>query len=433
MEKIPEEKVVEIIDHYLKGKSHLENAKLTGTSTGTVSNVIKRLEKALGKRELREVRKFVVQVKKLGIDLAELPSCIHLQLYLRRTGLDCKQIESSIYTQAMMAADKIPPHKAVSLLGEISHLSDTLGVSIFELPVIIAEKNAELSETTKKVEAGKKRLDEIEVSKQELLRQQMITESELLEYRKFKDTMKTYGMSDAAYLVAIIDYVAKTLGWDKERVVAELKQIAILKEDRAKIKEDVQAIEAVAERQRQTDKISALAATWFITPEQFETFLTKVKEIATAQGITDVQALAQVTIDLSLSYNEAMAHGKKLAELKSETAAAINYLETLRKIAEEHEVAGFERNFICPPLKSDTIISWLIFCKARAPHLIDELLPDLKAYAGLRFEEASLVREYKKSGVKSPSLDAKMQERKAIEEKLQKQFEVPFDSMGPSS
>jgi hypothetical protein len=258
--KIPENMQQTVIRLWLDGKSRNYIARTCGVGEGTVSNIISDLKLKLGNGDAEALRELGSNLKRTGIDAAQCAQGHRIFMILRKMGVNEEAFElfiSKLYERCMkitgLTADQIGSY--LEDLVEFSEKDNNDGnpIKLSEIPQYIEQRKNEKRTLKEDIQALKneKKVSEEEASlahelRDEALKDEKVTVSELREYSKFKTELEKYGLSvvdDTRKIVRVIYGIKQRNGYDVEKVLSEYSDIEFMQEHRDILRRRVRELE----------------------------------------------------------------------------------------------------------------------------------------------------------------------------------------------
>jgi hypothetical protein len=238
-----------VIRLWLDGKSRNYIARTCGVGEGTVSNIISDLKLKLGNGDAEALRELGSNLKRTGIDAAQCAQGHRIFMILRKLGVSEEAFESFISKLSErcmkvsgLTADQIGSY--LEDLVEFSEKDDNDGnpIKLSKIPQYIEQRKNEKRTLKEEIQALKneKKVSEEEASlahelRDEALKDEKVTVSELREYSKFKTELGKYGLSfvdDTRKLVQVIYGIKQQNRYDIEKVLSEYSDIDFMREKR---------------------------------------------------------------------------------------------------------------------------------------------------------------------------------------------------------
>jgi hypothetical protein len=203
---IPDSTRNEVVKRWLSGDIRDEIAADLGIAGGTVSSIIRELERGSYDREheFQALRELAIQCKKKGIPITELTSSFRSNSIIKRMGADdvgeAETFLNNIYSNCLngdsvSSKGGLPPEKLVKLTNELFTVSTSESIAPAEVPSYVTQRFEEkhkLEETIKTLCDTK---DKIEREVQELSRNKDAIARELDEFERVKDQLSEHGWS----------------------------------------------------------------------------------------------------------------------------------------------------------------------------------------------------------------------------------------------
>jgi hypothetical protein len=197
---IPDSTRKEVVKRWLSGDIRDEIAADLGIAGGTVSSIIRELERGSYDREheFQALRELAIQCKKKGIPITELTSSFRLNSIIKRMGADdvgeAETFLNNIYNNCLngdsvSSKGGLPPEKLVRLTNELFTISTSESIAPAEVPSYVKQRFEEkhkLEETIKTLCDTK---DKIEREVQELSRNKDAIARELDESKRMKNQL----------------------------------------------------------------------------------------------------------------------------------------------------------------------------------------------------------------------------------------------------
>jgi len=190
--KVPPAIREQVITLWLQAYSRDEIARIVSIGAGTVSEIVKSYNQR--NPELVLLREFVIAVKKYGGDIWQLASAIRLARLLESHNLGEEQIESLLKKASIYCFKKeVGIERFIEIVDKASHLAETTGVAIENLPDHIQELKKELYSVTIDLSSRKtqkeqalRECDETKALLDKLIRERIQSSKELTNLQEIK-------------------------------------------------------------------------------------------------------------------------------------------------------------------------------------------------------------------------------------------------------
>jgi hypothetical protein len=250
-----------VIRLWLDGKSRNYIARTCGVGEGTVSNIISDLKLKLGNGDAEALRELGSNLKRTGLDAAQCAQGHRIFMILRKIGINegeaFESFISKLYERCMkvsgLTADQIGSY--LKDLVEFSEKEDNDGnpIKLSEIPQYIERRKNEMRILKEEIQSLKneKEVSEEEASlahelRDEALKDEKVTVSELGEYSRFKTELGKYGLSavdDTRKFVRVIYGIKQQNEYDVGKILSEYSDLEFKQVNRDMLSRRVRELE----------------------------------------------------------------------------------------------------------------------------------------------------------------------------------------------
>jgi hypothetical protein len=342
-----------VIEEYLKGKNRDPIASDLGLATGTVSKIIKEWKTGLDYPNADELRELVLGLRKLGISASRYAQGARIASYLAEMGVDeeeFRQFVSVIYDSCKKM--DLQPDKVVYLLKLLHDIPESIPPKQFE--EYIELQKSQIQRSKEEIERLQETILNQKTNLEIAIKEEGTTVDELNQFSSFKEVMKNSGVTmtdNSRFVEAVVG--TKKLGFDQRIIVQKLSNLMNLEieqkglEERLKsLNEKVEALKLKCSDLEQEELAHNYSISIYRELEkigmgikQLKLLLNTVREIATANKISEDKATEKFFSDVQKQYYDKLDFDSELQNLKSEVQKSEHMqLELTNKIAELNSI-----------------------------------------------------------------------------------------------
>jgi len=212
---------------WLSGETRKNIAEVCGIGAGSVTNIVNECTKGLDCSEYGAIRDLAVQLKKEGLNFADLAAMYRRHNYIEKLGANEEEVESLI-ANLLDKTKSIPIEKTADLVNQIFEISRSENIPPAEVPAC----------TNQKIEEKKRLEQEIQKSRA-ILDQESIDIQTIEEYKKLKEELKKYGFSmEAQHELVLLLQTLDEMGNDPSKIVASLARIKSFRKTERRLKKN---------------------------------------------------------------------------------------------------------------------------------------------------------------------------------------------------
>jgi hypothetical protein len=284
--RIGEQKRKQVIMLWLLGTTRAEIQRITGVSSGAVSNIIADFKKRLDGYDPEALKDFCTKMSEENITPSQSATGFRVEKRINEMGGDEEEIEAFVSSLQKECIDKkVPPSAIVPSLQVASEFSEKEGISISEVPSQLERRKTELAKLRADMDAAK-------AEKKKALEDAKLTEETVRDFIQLQLRLNAVGLTtknpDAIVNVAFNIIIA--LGRDPKKIIAQFSKIRSFESVERRHQ---QKCAYWQERAKLYTRIYQLAH-WFVLNEYMRVDLQMLQdiivEIADREGITPAQA-----------------------------------------------------------------------------------------------------------------------------------------------
>jgi hypothetical protein len=222
---------------WLSSETRKNIAAECGIGAGSVTNIAKEWKMNLESSDYESMRELGVQLKKEGLNFAELGAIYRFHNYIKKLGDDFCQIESFIAN----IANSQDPQKLIDTADEIAQLSPSESISLDRMGDHIKQQQEEKHTLEEEVEKAR-----------EILKQTNVDIQTVKEYKRLEDELNKSGLSisDPHNLVSILKKFKK-MRYDPRAIVTEISCVRSLKQHEKQLENSCKMLKLRASRYKE--------------------------------------------------------------------------------------------------------------------------------------------------------------------------------------
>jgi hypothetical protein len=219
--RIGEQKRKQVIKLWLLGTTRAEIHRITGISSGAVSNIIADFKKRLDGYDPEALKDLCTKMSEENTTPSQSATGFRVEKMINEMGGDEEEIEAFLSDLQKECTDKnVPPSAIVPSLQVASEFSEKEGISISEVPSQLENRKTELAKLRADTDAAK-------VEKKKALEDAKLSEEIVRDFIQLEFRLNAVGLTtknpDAIVNVAFNIIIA--LGGDPKKIVAQFSKI----------------------------------------------------------------------------------------------------------------------------------------------------------------------------------------------------------------
>jgi hypothetical protein len=321
-----------VIEAYLRGKNRDQIANDLRLGTGTVSKIIKEWKIGLDYPNADDLRELVLRLRKIGISASRYAEGARIASYLVKLGIndeDFSEFVSGIYDSCKKI--DLQPDKVADLLKLLHDIPESIPPKQYQ--EYIELQKIQIQTSKEEIESLQQRILNEKSNLDIALKEQGTTMAELNQYSSFKAVINNNGvtMSDSSRFVEAV-VGAKKLDFDANLIVEKVSNIMKLETDQKELEERVKSLNYEVEAlglicrdleqeelcHRHSIEICGELEKMGMGIKQLKLFLNTIIEIATANDISEDEAIEKFFSDVQKQYDDKLGFELELKNLKSE-------------------------------------------------------------------------------------------------------------------
>ena len=214
-----------VIQQWVNGVPRDQIAVDNNVAAGTVSGIINNYKTQLDNSDFDSIRGLAMEIRKRGLNFADLSSLLRLYNFFRESGANQDEIESFV---AKVHSGGMPQDKVVEYMSQLYDISRDQSVALEHVPSYIKEKLED-----------KQKIDQEIKEASEVLHKKNVTIEAVEEHLKLKEALEQHGVSiqDIDKLLTLLNN-AKENGFDTKKIVMMFSSIKRLEKKRLRLKDN---------------------------------------------------------------------------------------------------------------------------------------------------------------------------------------------------
>ena len=280
-----------IIDSDYQGKSKEINAKINGVSEGTVFNVVKEHERAIGKADREAYRRLAKNADKKNVSFEQIHKCIKINSFLEKNNLGFDDVEKLFPLFSKLQNEKNLP-ELLENADLLMTIKQTTGQSYDQTVKEHKKKIEELPKLTEQELAKKKIIKDLDVQYETNLKRNNLTADTISRHIRTKANLAKYGVSaeESPQLAARVFNEIELLGYNSRKIVQFLNEAETLNDYAQKARSETRKHEEkrdIAKKSLRGEE-ETLELAKSLTPEYF----------SDVKKVMDIQEMGFKTEDL---------------------------------------------------------------------------------------------------------------------------------------
>jgi hypothetical protein len=208
-----------VIKQWISGVRRDKIASENNIGAGTVTSIINNYKVGLDNSDFESVRELAVEIRKQGLNLADLASHFRLYNYFRKSGASEEETEAFI---SKVNSSNVPQEKLIEYVNQLFDISKAESIPPAQVPAYINKKLEE-----------KQKIDEEIKQADAVLQSKNVSVEAINEHLKLNEELDKQGMStqDIDKLLNLL-LNAKEYGFDSKLIVRKLRSIKRLEKKR---------------------------------------------------------------------------------------------------------------------------------------------------------------------------------------------------------
>jgi hypothetical protein len=391
--RIGEQKRKQVIKLWLLGTTRAEIHRITGVSSGAVSNIIADFKKRLDGFDPEALKDLCTKISEESTTPSQNATGFRVVKMINEMGGDGEKIEAFLSDLQKECIDKkVPPSAIVPSLQVASEFSQKEGISISEVPSQLEKGKTELAKLRADTDAAK-------ADKKKALEDAKLTEETVRDFIQLQLRLNAVGLTtkNPNAIVNVAFNIIIALGRDPKKIVAQFSKIKSFESVERRHQEKCAYWE---EQAKLYSRIYQLAK-WFVLngymPVDLETQQYIILEIARREAISPAQAKGRLFMAI-ISYAALDGLIRKVNSinggifiLEEERNKLLNSLATYRYLVHVIETLARQIGITDTKAVVDTMCEILTSPHYRSnPYALN---PDLKELIKRRREEQLQKRE----------------------------------------
>jgi hypothetical protein len=267
---------------------------------GTVSSIVASYKVGLEELDFDSIRQLSIEIRKEGLNFADLASHFRLYNFIRKSGAAEDKIESFI--------DNINssnfPEKVVEVVNELYEISKSDSIPLGQVPTYINKKLEE-----------KQKIDEQIKEADATLQSKNVNIEAINEHIQLTEELKKYGLStkDIHKLLNLL-VAAKEYRYSPGKIVAKLRNLKHLENKENKLRNSCEMLSKKEAKYKEVIPLANIIWDLHIGRSELIPFKAALNETAETYGLTPSSAALDV-INLIIDHNKKGQLKRELSEL----------------------------------------------------------------------------------------------------------------------
>jgi len=332
-----------------EGKSFQKIADELGVSKTTISNVVKKLEKEIGEKNIKTILEIGAAVKKSGTSFVQILSCMRIFKILEKQNLDDDHVHGLLSEIIPKINNTTEFSELINAAKIVLDLQESTGMAPDEIENYCDAKKQDIASLDEQYIETKEKMEQSTITMNNTLKENNVTKENLDKFVKDTDYLKENGadIDDLPIMVNMFKNSSKEKH-DLETIITQLSKNHSLKQRNADLEEqnkhlmeqnqaqtkENQKLDDILEAKRPilepVEKFEKIG----VTPDHILTLYQKVAEIGEKTKIPATKIIEKFTKDIQEQYEPKLGFENVLNHQRQEIKSGNQKLEK----AKEEEV-----------------------------------------------------------------------------------------------